>query len=493
MKDLLKRDSKIFRVKIKLRDERDVTLGMSKETFFKFRDLFSESLKKLTQVERVEYEVSEEFKKKYNILEENSELIKLYEELVVGGQFISQDEFFNNEKSFNLEDLQKRFTNQDNPTNSDFFVTKRRQNEYGEEVIFMRQEDKIKLLDQFPELRNQFENLFLHKFNDQPETEAKFWDDFWRIQKEKKTLLFGDEAKDSKDIMKNLPVFDENKDQPQPKLEDAVDALNLREKEEDLYEKYLFMGKGAEKSGNIVDLLNNHSIMIKSKEEDLGVRMQGVKEDAKVDFDYIKSKPGKMNIEEPEKTPNKITSSRAETEESYKAKFTPEKRAEMEKCWKDFNKELKKKRENPNPIVDPMMFIDTDNPENNEMRDRLYTQMQKYENKEVTGTEYDSTFRGLYIPITKKLYFLNSLIYSMNPVKSNDEVQKNKVKALWKYLKNIRTEIEVSFKPIIDKLREQARGGGPSRPEVVCRLKIYEQAVNGLLEISEFSKRKLSG
>lgn len=101
----------------------------------------------------------------------------------------------------------QKINDQDNPRSIDFFTTKRRENENGEEVIFMKTEDKIKLLEQFPELLDKFKAKFLDKFNDQPNQEAEFWDEFWRVQKDNKTLLYGAEAKDSKDVMKNFPLF----------------------------------------------------------------------------------------------------------------------------------------------------------------------------------------------------------------------------------------------------------------------------------------------
>ena len=55
---------------------------------------------------------------------------------------------------------------QDNPRDTEFFTTKRRENENNEELIYMRVEDKLRLLEQFPELKQKFRSKFLDKFND---------------------------------------------------------------------------------------------------------------------------------------------------------------------------------------------------------------------------------------------------------------------------------------------------------------------------------------
>lgn len=184
-------------------------MGTSKEAFFKLREIFSACLKQHGPGKQVDYEVSDEFKKKFEILDENSELCKLYEDLVVKDQCVSHDEFFMNQAQFATLVKQQKIADQENPRNTDFYTTKRRENEDGEEVIYMRVEDKLKLLEQFPELREKFQEKHLSKFNDQPNQEAEFWDEFWKLQKERKTLLYGGEAKDSKDIMKNMPIFSE--------------------------------------------------------------------------------------------------------------------------------------------------------------------------------------------------------------------------------------------------------------------------------------------
>ena len=105
----------------------------------------------------------------------------------------------------------------------------------------------------------------------------------------------------------------------------------------------------------------------------------------------------------------------------------------------------------------------------------------------MTGNEYEKDFKDKYIPIFKKLYFINRLIYSLVPVKANDLTQKKKVKGLIDNLEGIRNEINQAFKPIIDKLNERA-----THPEIQKRLAIYNAAIKGLIELSHVSRQKLS-
>jgi hypothetical protein len=79
--------------------------------------------------------------------------------------------------------------------------------ESKQEAIYMTKEDKLRLLDNFPELKREFEEMFLGKFADRHEEEAKFWDQIWERQKEKKTLLYGGIGKDDKIPRDNFPSF----------------------------------------------------------------------------------------------------------------------------------------------------------------------------------------------------------------------------------------------------------------------------------------------
>lgn len=271
------------------------------------------------------------------MLLENTELSKLYEELVIDKQILSHDEFFNNHAIYANNEKIRRFNEQENPRNSDFFITKRRENENKEEMIIMRIEDKEKLLEQFPELREKYKKLHLESFHDQPEVEAKFWDEFWRLQKERKTLLYGGETKESKEVMKNLPVFSETGGEANITSEqDGLDLLHFREKEDDLYEKYIFKSKNEDNKDYIAEMLNNHSIMIKTKETDLKKRMDGVRSDSKRDIDYEKSK---FSDEKDQPSTIKKKKTVIEEEDEFKKKFAPNQQQEMMNLWSDFQKE----------------------------------------------------------------------------------------------------------------------------------------------------------
>lgn len=120
-------------------------------------------------------------------------------------------------------------------------------------------------------------------------------------------------------------------DQPEiTTFEDAVDALNFREKQDELYEKYLFPGKADDKKNdNIVDLLNNHSIMIKSKDSDRKAvdRMRKWDEDEGGDDpDSLIRSLSRMNIERAEMISSAVRQKQADLEETYKAKFDDKRR-----------------------------------------------------------------------------------------------------------------------------------------------------------------------
>lgn len=290
-----------------------------------------------------QYQISDDFKKKYQLVLENEELSKLYEELVVNSQTFTHEEFFNNHSVFAGSQKLKRFSEQENPRDSQFFVTKRAFNENKEERIEMRFEDKVKLLEQFPELREKFQQLHLEKFNDRHEEEAKFWDEFWQLQKERKTLLYGGETKESKDIMKNLPVFSHSDPEPNVASElDGLDLLNFREKEDELYEKYAFKGKNQEGYEYIAEMLNNHSIMIKSKESDLKNRLDLANKEAQVDTDFKRSALDKRDVVLTSAKKKQLTQQASE-EEKFSSRYNQQQKQEIADLWKDFVRDRKAK------------------------------------------------------------------------------------------------------------------------------------------------------
>src|SRR3990167_4822928 len=255
--------------------ENSTRIDMQEEGFFKIRAVFSECLKRnsANPKKHLEYEVSEALKKKYEFFEKNIELPKLYQDLVVETKQITHEEFFLNHPAYAEQLRLARINDQENPRNTNFFSAAKREKpngDKGDELVYMKLEDKLRILEQFPELKKQFDETFqrnyYENFNDQPDKEAEFWDKFWGMQKENRTLLYGGEAKDSKgSVMHNLPVFAGMEGEETLKLDDAVDMLNLREKEDDLYEKFLFPSNEGNKQETIVDVLNNHSITVKTK------------------------------------------------------------------------------------------------------------------------------------------------------------------------------------------------------------------------------------
>lgn len=158
-----------------------------------------------------EYETSDSFKSKFEILSENTELAKLYNDLVVTEQCVTHDEFFLNYKDYQEGMKLRRIEEQENPKNTDFYLPKRREREKGEELVFMKYEDKLFLLDQHPQLKKIYQDKFGGQFEDMQEEEIRWWDKFWTNQKEGSTLLYGVETKDTKGLMMNLPIFNESK------------------------------------------------------------------------------------------------------------------------------------------------------------------------------------------------------------------------------------------------------------------------------------------
>lgn len=293
-----------------------------------------------------QYQISEEFKKKYQLVLENEELSKLYEELVVNTQTFTHEEFFQNHAAFAGSQKLKRFSEQENPRDSQFFVTKRAFNENKEERIEMRFEDKVKLLEQFPELREKFQKLHLEKFNDRHEEEAKFWDEFWQLQKERKTLLYGGETKESKDIMKNLPVFSQSGPEPNVASEqDGLDLLNFREKEDELYEKYAFKGRNQEGYEYIAEMLNNHSIMIKSKEADLKKRLDFANKAARVDSDFQRAALEKKREAAISTAKKNLQTQQLSEEEKSRSKCSAQQLQENADLWREFVRDRRAKVE----------------------------------------------------------------------------------------------------------------------------------------------------
>ena len=331
------------------------------EGFLKLRSLFANSLNAVATGDKdkiddkteeakkgwLNYEVSDAYAKRYKQLIENGELQNLYEELVAKeGGCITVDEFFNNLPAYASNEKLRKINEQELPRNAEFFTTNRREHE-GKEHILMKPEDKQRLLEQFPELREQYQSRMLDKQLEDPDEEAKFWDNFWKLQKEKKTLLYGGEAKDSKDGMTNLPVFTGKEEQEEMGLEDAIEILNRKEQQDDMYEKYIFKLNKNDNNDRVADLLNNHSIMIKTKAKDhLSERARTHVHEPVSDPDFENARhPGMMEEETDDRPVQEVKRKQQASDEVYRNKFEPAKRKEIEGMWTDFLSERKRRHD----------------------------------------------------------------------------------------------------------------------------------------------------
>lgn len=83
--------------------------------------------------------------------------------------------------------------------------------------------------------------------------------------------------------------------------------------------------------------------------------------------------------------------------------------------WLDFVKEREAKLKNPK--INPITFLDTENPESKEVFETLKNNIQKFDNKALTGKEYGEAFKEKLLFFQKKAYFLNKVLFKMMPVK----------------------------------------------------------------------------
>ena len=141
--------------------------------------------------------------------------------------------------------------------------------------------------------------------------------------------------------MKNLPVFSHKDAEPNLATEqDGLDLLNFREKEDELYEKYAFKGKNQEGYEYIAEMLNNHSIMIKSKESDLKTRLDFANKETRLDSDFRRSA-----LEEREavvtSAKKKQHGQQASEEEKFRSRYNAQQKQEIADLWKDFVRDRK--------------------------------------------------------------------------------------------------------------------------------------------------------
>lgn len=130
-------------------------------------------------------------------------------------------------------------------------------------------------------------------------------------------------------------------------IDDAIDALNLQEQQDELYERFLFPGNIVDRGDSLATLINNHSIMIKSKEskgtEEL-LREMKITEDT----DGTNIQVSTMDIEHVERTEKKRQDLAVKTkdqEDTHRSKFEPKKQQELENMWSEFVGERKRKLE----------------------------------------------------------------------------------------------------------------------------------------------------
>ena len=83
----------------------------------------------------------------------------------------------------------------------------------GQEIIYMKKEDKLRLLENFPDLKKRFVENYLDKFADRKEEEAQFWDEFWKRQKEKDTIMYGGQEEGNKGFRSKMISIDDELDE----------------------------------------------------------------------------------------------------------------------------------------------------------------------------------------------------------------------------------------------------------------------------------------
>ena len=131
------------------------------------------------------------------------------------------------------------------------------------------------------------------------------------------------------------------------RFDDAVDALNMQERQDELYERFMFPTKGDNMIDNLAVMINNHSIMIKAKEKKpMEVLLREMTIDIDTDKDNLSTK--RMNVEKSDRRQERkrnIAQKTQDNEEKFKSKFDKQKQGELENVWKDFVAERKKRRD----------------------------------------------------------------------------------------------------------------------------------------------------
>lgn len=116
-----------------------------------------------------------------------------------------------------------------------------------------------------------------------------------------------------------------------------------------------------------------------------------------------------------------------------------------------------------------------------EMRKKLLDQMQKYEKKEIVGNEYDDKFKEVYEHMIKKVYFINKLIFSLLPIQADDEEKKKKLHKLVDNLRQIKKELEIGMRDMLESLKNTNRN----------RAEIYKKSIDGVVRMIQEIIHKL--
>lgn len=121
----------------------------------------------------------------------------------------------------------------------------------------------------------------------------------------------------------------------------------MQERQEELYERFMFPGKGDDRIDNLAVMINNHSIMIKSKErKTTEALLREMKVDVDTDQDNVTTRRMDVEVIETREQKNRNLNKKThDVEEKFKSKFDKQKQVELENVWKDFVNERKKRRD----------------------------------------------------------------------------------------------------------------------------------------------------
>lgn len=201
----------------------------------------------------------------------------------------------------------------------------------------MSKKDKLQLLESFPELNEMYCHNFLEKFEDRQVEEAEFWDQFWKRQKDHHTLLYGGTTKGGKEYRFNMPTISDKADDITKKdaadLIDELENMDLLEGERYTDTQLHTAIEDITSSNSILNLLNNHSRVIQSKESRL---LHKIKTDQMIEEKSYNKKNSKL-----ENSHSHISSHRQYTDLSKpiiseEEQVSKKKLDGLREYWKDF-------------------------------------------------------------------------------------------------------------------------------------------------------------